>query len=240
MASAHTDREHSWSVDALGIVRPVSRLPSQLDGAPEDLNAAHNHNESLNDTSSPRAHTPGGEPAPEILVTDDSGARPTSSPWGTLPETPGSPHSVDSTDSNGAWRQPPTRFQHLAAFIQPSESLTTEEKEALQVWKAASQEQVAWEEHLAEAELIRREVACNTDDEDTPETPTDANRTKRKELEEGEIVEDEGKSRKDLRHDSLVDNSEELELPNVEGLTKKNCRGKDLSLVLAGLRNSER
>ena len=51
----------------------------------------------------------------------------------------------------GEWRQPMTRFQHLAAFIEPGEGLDGSEKVAVTLWKLASEEQSAWDNDVVKA-----------------------------------------------------------------------------------------
>lgn len=55
--------------------------------------------------------------------------------------------SPSSINSRGEWTVPPNRVQHLAAFIKPGKSLTPRETAAVNLWKAASFEQLQWDAH---------------------------------------------------------------------------------------------
>ncbi|KXT12578.1 hypothetical protein AC579_2101 [Pseudocercospora musae] len=64
--------------------------------------------------------------------------------------------SPRSMDSDGEWFYPPTRFQHIAAFVKPGVSLTQKEKSAVWLWKAASQDQLRWNKHMRDTECRRK------------------------------------------------------------------------------------
>lgn len=71
-------------------------------------------------------------PEPEHLPAEDD----------MLPDSPG------SMDSQGQWLYPPRRVQYIAAFIEPSATLTPETRAAVWLWKAASKAQLYWDEHM--------------------------------------------------------------------------------------------
>lgn len=87
-----------------------------------------------------------------------------------LPETPGSRvSSLSSTTSTGQWRVPPTRFQHLASYIVPGNSLSDSERAAVELWKTASKEQSDWEDFVADCNKLRAEYAYLLGDSDDSE-----------------------------------------------------------------------
>lgn len=55
-----------------------------------------------------------------------------------------SPRSINTT---GDWVIPPNRVQHISAFIKPGKTLSRRETAAVNLWKAASFEQLQWEVH---------------------------------------------------------------------------------------------
>lgn len=81
---------------------------------------------------------------------------------GTIPDSPA------SIDSNGNWQYPPRRLQHIAAFIEPSATLTEKERAAVLLWKAASKAQLYWDKHMRKVRLLRSghndEGMCETKD----------------------------------------------------------------------------
>lgn len=172
--------------------------------------------------------------------------RPSSPPRAKRADTPGGPYTPKSTTSAGAWHHPPTRFQHLAAYVKAGNSLDGSEKAAVAMWKVASDEQVRWEKHLERAEKMRG-VSVRTGDEDDASEHADDSvsvMTGGDKLEEGEILEESNghKNRSGERvnvkcngksgeqDDSTTDGED-------GGPSKSDCRGKDLTAVLAEARS---
>lgn len=121
-----------------------------------------------------------------------------------LKDLPDSPGSLGSTDSNGKWRHPPTRFQELHAHIVPGATLSETDKAALALWKLVSMEQRRWNGHLARSDARRAFQA-------------------------GESSEDLSVNITAVTPDDTV---EEEALMAITGLRKKDCQGRDLSEVL--------
>ncbi|KAI5367570.1 hypothetical protein Slin15195_G026990 [Septoria linicola] len=65
------------------------------------------------------------------------------------------PDSPASIDSIGNWQYPPRRLQHIAAFIEPSATLTEKERAAVLLWKAASKAQLYWDQHMRKVRQLR-------------------------------------------------------------------------------------
>lgn len=175
-------------------------------------------------------------------------------------ETPGSPLSTISTSSTGQWRHPPIRFQHLAAFMQLGDSLCEQERAAVNLWKLASKEQLDWNEHLDRSEMLRETFAAlSVEREDetadatgstgptatTPSSQKAVNTEMRKhDIAEGRVggsVEQEAsKSTADDVHRVPASNGmmevDEGALAKMAGLSKSDCRGRDLTFVLAHVR----
>ncbi|KAK3651676.1 hypothetical protein LTR56_005484 [Elasticomyces elasticus] len=165
------------------------------------------------------------------------------------PDTPGGPYSPSSTTSSGRWKEAPMRSQLLAAYVKPGSSLDERESAAVELWEAASGEQLGWEDHLVRAEGVRKwysDVEVSDDDgtsiargafEKMPAVDgDDAGRAKM------------GKTGLEARKDSAtaVGREEEKDVDRYDevlaiaearcGLKKNACRSKDLSGVLADLR----
>ncbi|KAK5738440.1 hypothetical protein LTR17_005968 [Elasticomyces elasticus] len=165
------------------------------------------------------------------------------------PDTPGGPYSPSSTTSSGRWKEAPMRSQLLAAYVKPGCSLDEKESAAVELWKAASGEQLGWEDHLVRAEGVRKwysDVELSDDDctsvargayEKLPAVDGD----------DAGIAKME-KARLEARKDSAtaVVREEEKDIDRYDevlaaaearcGLEKNACRAKDLSGVLADLR----
>lgn len=60
-----------------------------------------------------------------------------------------------SVDAQGDWIDQPTRLQHIAAFIKPGRTLNVFETAAVNLWKAASFEQLQWVVHRQKTEYRR-------------------------------------------------------------------------------------
>ena len=197
-------------------------------------------------------------PRPEELSSfpiENAGAKTPTLPFDMLPETPGSPSpSPESTMSTGEWRHPPTRFQHLARYIEAGNSLNEREKHVVEVWKEASIEQLDWEDHLRQRDKLRREFANLFKDEDeSSDVDDDAQSVGCKvanegleELEDGEVPEGNEEVHLRVSPAQCVPSAEEetdgseRELEAYVGLSKQQCRGKDLSAVLVGARTHGR
>lgn len=63
--------------------------------------------------------------------------------------------SPRSVNSQGQWISPTNRVQHIAAFIKPGKTLSKFETAAVELWKAASFEQLKWDLHQEKANYIR-------------------------------------------------------------------------------------
>lgn len=70
--------------------------------------------------------------------------------------------SPRSIDTQGDWIDKPTRFQHIAAFIKPGKTLNKVETAAVNLWKAASFEQLQWVAHRQKTEYRREFQAGDT------------------------------------------------------------------------------
>jgi len=156
-----------------------------------------------------------------------------------LPETPGGPYTPGSTTSEGEWRSPPIRFQYLASFIQPGSSLDRTEKAAVEVWKAASKEQLHWQRHLETAQQLRECFAglMNEDDFLAPICKKTVDEVS--DLEDGEVDETMATSAtKPAEIRGVDDDGDEVEI-NTGGanVSISECRGKDLSTVVAEARS---
>ena len=161
------------------------------------------------------------------------------------PETSGSQDSSHgSLDINGQWRQPVARFQHLAAFIIPGKTLNDQEKALLNLWKAASREQIWWLGHLKQREKLYEHYARGWDDDEEDAMSTSATvGVYDDESEEGGVVEKlidvdvPGAGGKLVNVGTRVDTATEMVdeevLEKVAGLMKRDCRGKTLSAVLS-------
>lgn len=168
-----------------------------------------------------------------------------------LPETPGSPESTkDSMTSTGEWRHPLTRFQYLAKFVRPGNSLNKAEKTAVELWKAASEEQLQWNRFRARYEKTVQELTDQSDhgegyvsvhgnvgETSAVQVLRDGGR-----LEDGEIAES-NITLRDIggpqRNGDVEEHADELEreLESNAGLPKSQCRGKNLTMVLADVRS---
>ncbi|KAK4545237.1 hypothetical protein LTR36_003417 [Oleoguttula mirabilis] len=159
-------------------------------------------------------------------------------------ETPGGPYTPGSTTSAGRWRHPPTRFQQLAAYIKPGNSLDGPERAAVEAWKLATTEQMEWEKHLERTDTVRGMSPATTDEDDANERAEDArydvkeNDGLEEGLEEGEIAEESVVSQQATVTQVTVENAErdgvDGSVPEEKaGLSKSDCRGKDLTAVLA-------
>ncbi|KAK5122634.1 hypothetical protein LTR85_003897 [Meristemomyces frigidus] len=154
--------------------------------------------------------------------------------------TPGGPYTPGSITSDGKWRHPQTRFQHLAAYIRAGNSLDERERAAVELWKEASTEQLGWEKHLERAENARL-VCADSADEGVGEGVEGANGEVKggDELEEGEIVEtgDGFTVGRDIAEYAEQNGDQDGGLSEAKaGLSKSDCRGKDLTAVLAEAR----
>ena len=163
-----------------------------------------------------------------------------------------SPTSVTST---GLWRDPPTRFQQLAALIHAGKSLSESEKAAVGLWKAASKEQFHWEAHMARAAKLRQGIDDDEDLGDRKRVPAGAGMYrvacngdgKIERLEDGEILEmkDGYVLEYDAKHerrwedaqrelDAQAYEAQEAQKKKWEDVAKtsmRECYGKDLSAV---------
>lgn len=169
---------------------------------------------------------------------------PSSPPLAPLCQTPGSVRSEeDSTTSTGEWRHQMTGSQYLANFIKAGNSLNAKEKAAVELWKAASEEQLAWNRFRNKYEQNVRDLANpGTSDDTTPDAlvdyvqQQDDDCLKVGSLEEGEIAESFGERSQcsEASHQPSTDYVEnKLErLESQTGISKKDCRGKDLTTVL--------
>ncbi|KAH9836008.1 hypothetical protein Tdes44962_MAKER01927 [Teratosphaeria destructans] len=137
-----------------------------------------------------------------------------------LPETPGTCRSVDSTDSEGFWSRPTARLQYVAAYFVAGGSLNEKERAGLRLWQAASAEQVHWEQHLDRAEALRHERAS------LGQYP--ASHTVRHPQAEAKWPDE-----------RLTDAGEDVvrQLEAVTGMSKKDCRGKEISTVFGEVRS---
>ena len=193
-----------------------------------------------------------------------------------LPETPGSLiSSDDSVTSRGEWRHPPTRFQRLAAFIEVGDSLNEVEQSAVELWKAVSEEQLAWEGFLAKSEQLRREFEDALIDDEVPAkgvrqsllSKYDESKDEAQ-LQEGDVVEESGiieeselvevdertrgsilsNGRKAAQQEPGAAAQDKGKVEDEVGsneqvwmtkalLSKKQCRGKNLSAILADIRS---
>ena len=183
-------------------------------------------------------HAPGPDKLLEAPLQEIRERNPTS-PLSRPPETPGSPvSSVDSTTSTGEWRQPLVRFQYVAAFIHPGSTLNEAEKAAVELWKIASKEQLDWDAFRARQERLSREL-CGFLEMEVEDECIDQNgeplfakdRRKRVTVDGGASlgIHDSG--------DAIGDH--EYLLEDKAGLSKTQCRGKNLTSVLAEVRSRE-
>ncbi|EME47231.1 hypothetical protein DOTSEDRAFT_69248 [Dothistroma septosporum NZE10] len=121
-------------------------------------------------------------------------------------DDPGTPDTLDSTDSNGEWRYPPTYFQKIHYGIEPGATLSEIDKAVLALWKHVSVEQWRWNGHLARTDARRAFHADETSEDES------------------------------LRMEALTsydaDEEEVNGLMSLTGLRKKDCQGRDLSVVL--------
>jgi hypothetical protein len=146
------------------------------------------------------------------------------------PKTPGMSSSPDSTTSEGLWVHPPTRIQHLAEFFRVGNSLGEKERAAVELWKTASKEQIAWERHMERAESLRQHYAMDVDDMFEP-------------VMRGTAVKNTVKAGEKEETDQATETEEEDEEAKVAaweaktGFYKKACRGRELSSVLADVRS---
>ncbi|KAK4891102.1 hypothetical protein LTR27_010309 [Elasticomyces elasticus] len=160
------------------------------------------------------------------------------------PDTPGGPYSPSSTTSSGRWKEAPMRSQLLAAYVKPGRSLDQKESAAVELWKAASGEQLGWEDHLVRAEGVRKWYSdVETSDDDGTSIARDAY-----EKMPAMVGDYAGRAKMEARKDSAIAVVREKEkdidrydevLAVAEarcGLEKNACRSKDLSGVLADLR----
>lgn len=191
-------------------------------------------------------HAPAAEELPSYTEAEVH-ARSPSTP---LPKTPGvSDSSEDSITSTGEWRHPPTRFQHLAKFVRPGNSLTVREKAAVEVWKAASEEQLHWIGFREKYERTVRELNdLNGDEEGDVNVLGDGSEPSAgQQLESGDRPEedkvDESGVGADLlgsshRNGHVQAESGDLEqgTEDIPGLSKRECHGKNLTVVLANFR----
>ncbi|KAK3072972.1 hypothetical protein LTR53_005832 [Teratosphaeriaceae sp. CCFEE 6253] len=167
------------------------------------------------------------------------------------PETPGGPYSPSSTTSTGQWKKAPTRLQHVAAYFQAGETLDSKERAAMELWKMASAEQLSWERHVARAQELREHYTEVFEESQDQKEPSEADETTS--IGSGDIVEstadraaEDAKAQSSGRvpqeaprhlEEKTADDQEGLEART--GLMKDDCRGKDLSGVLAELRMRE-
>ncbi|KAF7195667.1 hypothetical protein HII31_02985 [Pseudocercospora fuligena] len=115
--------------------------------------------------------------------------------------------SPRSMDSDGEWFYPPTRFQHIAAFVKPGVSLTQKEKSAVWLWKAASQDQLRWDRHMRDTECRRKHYSG--------------------------LQEAEQEKGPDFKIEDTEHTEEEVTYWEQEtGVRKKDCHGNDLSEIL--------
>lgn len=180
-------------------------------------------------------------------------------------DTPGSPGpSPDSTTSTGEWRRPVTRFQHLAPFIKPGKGLNETEAAALELWTEASKEQLQWNKLMARCQEMTKELHAMLSEESDDISDFDEVSTKEAQEEENGYEDPSGfkqaqkTSDGPFRKDSVVeasgeeekqpvisdedDEDEEGQIEILEakaGLSKRWCRGKNLTEVLAEVRSRE-
>lgn len=115
--------------------------------------------------------------------------------------------SPQSTDSEGSWYYPPTRFQHIANFVKPGLSLSKKEKAAVWLWKAASKSQLRWDRHVQYARRLREQSSGV-----------------------GEFKQPEEQHRE--MEDQDYEEEEVVHWEHITGIRKKDCHGNDLSEVL--------
>ena len=171
--------------------------------------------------------------------------QPRTPPVPELEKTPGGPDTPNSTTSTGEWRRPPTRFQHLAAFVRAGNSLDEVEKGAVGSWKATSIEQTKWNRHLKGAEDLR-ESFVGVNDQDGGSGSDSGGVVVENEnsagLEEGEIAEGIGaqakhsvKTQATAAHVKAEEDADGTASKLKAGIEQKDCRGKDLTAVLAAM-----
>lgn len=230
--------EGLWNGKGLANNVDVSKI-NQLDGIPNHhppkpspLSQTHFQ---IPESRLSSKHAP---PAAE-LATRSTGGR----------ETTGSPvASPESITSEGEWRRPPTRFQYLAKFIKPGDSLTATEKAALELWKMASDEQLQWVGFRERYQRTVEELNNRSDEEDVDVLGGAEDSNAVRHLREGRPGDRGGIEEPSVRthwlagpqRQDLVQTGEgdlQREWESQTGLPKSQCRGKNLTAVLADVRS---